>query len=157
MLIVSPGNPSDAAARALLEESHALMLSLFPAEDNYALNVEDLMAPEIRFFIARDGQTVLGTGALQIRPGYGEVKSMFTAPAARGRGVAAALLRQIEDEARANALPVLRLETGEALHAAMRLYERHGFTRCGRFGDYPENETSVFMEKRLGALSPGQT
>jgi putative acetyltransferase len=154
MLIVTPGDPSEPQARALLAQSHALMLSLFPAEDNFALDVENLLAPDIRFFIAREGQTVLGTGALRIRPGYGEVKSMFTAESARGRGVAAALLRQIEDEARANALPVLRLETGETLVAAMRLYKQHGFCRCERFGDYPENETSVFLEKRLSALRP---
>ena len=61
----------------------------------------------------------------------------------------AALLRQIEDEARARALHCLRLETGKGLDDAIRLYERHGFERRGIFGDYQPNETSVFMEKPL--------
>lgn len=82
--------------------------------------------------------------------GYGEVKSMFTAPAARGKGVAAALLRQIEDHARQLKLPYLRLETGDELAEAVRLYERHDFRRCGVFGDYRPNAFSVFMEKPLG-------
>ena len=66
-----------------------------------------------------------------------------------GKGVAAAILRAVEDEARAEGLPWLRLETGNVLHAAHRLYERQGFTRCGPFGDYPEAASSIFMEKPL--------
>ena len=149
MLIVEPGDPRAPDANALLLSSHALMQELFPAEDIYALDIDDLCAPDIRFFVARDPNGLLGTGALAVREGYGEVKSMFTAPNARGKGVASALLRQIEDEARTEGLHVLKLETGEELPAACRLYERNGFTRCGIFGDYAPNTTSVYMEKRL--------
>ncbi|HKL55144.1 MAG: GNAT family N-acetyltransferase [Roseovarius sp.] len=149
MLIVAPDDPCAPAPRALLEESRAMLLHLFPAEDCYGLTPEALKAPGIVFFTARDGGAVLGTGALAVLEGYGEVKAMFTAPHARGRGVGAALLRQIEDEARARALPCLRLETGKGLESAIRLYQRHGFERRGIFGDYQPNETSVFMEKPL--------
>ena len=149
MLIVEPGDPREARARALLESSHALMQDLFPPEDNYYLEIGELCTPDIHFFVAREGDRVLGTGALAVRDGYGEVKSMFTDPRARGKGVAAALLRQLEDQARALKLPVVKLETGGKLDAAIRLYERHGFIRCDRFGDYQPNQTSVFMEKRL--------
>lgn len=149
MLVVEPADPRSPGPRALLQASHALMQDMFPPEDIYALDIEDLCTPDIHFFAARDGQTVLGTGALAVKDGYGEVKSMFTAPQARGTGVAAALLRQIEDQARALTLPLLRLETGADLDAAVRLYERHGFTTCGVFGDYAPNTTSHYMEKPL--------
>ena len=108
MLIITHGDPRDPQAQALLHSSHALMLDLFPAEDNYALEIDDLLTPDIRFFIAREGPQVLGIGALAIREGYGEVKSMFTDKGARGKGVAAALLRQIEDEARSHDLTTVR-------------------------------------------------
>ena len=149
MIIVERGNPRDPQATALLESSHALMQALFPPEDNFFLSIDDLCTLDIRFFVGRQGMTILGTGALAIKDGYGEVKSMFTAEAARGKGVAAAILRAVEDEARAEGLPWLRLETGNVLHAAHRLYERQGFTRCGPFGDYPEAASSIFMEKSL--------
>ncbi|MRU15880.1 GNAT family N-acetyltransferase [Roseovarius sp. A21] len=149
MLIVEAANPRDPGPRAVLEASHALMRALFPPEDNYFLDLDALCGDSIRFFAARQGEKTLGTGALAIMEGYGEVKSMFTTPEARGKGVAAALLRAIEDEARALSLPALRLETAEALDSAMRLYARHGFTRRGIFGDYRPNQTSVFMEKPL--------
>ena len=126
------------------------MQELYPPEDNYALDVEELCAPHIHFFAACEEGETLGTGALAVFDGYGEVKSMFTAPAARGKGVAAALLRQIEDQARQLKLPYLRLETGDELAEAVRLYERHGFRRCGIFGSYAPNASSVFMEKPLG-------
>ena len=149
MIIVEESDPRDPQAAALLRQSHALMESLFPPEDNFFLDIDALATDGIRFFTAREGDTVLGTGALALKDGYGEVKSMFVAEAARGRGVADALLRQIEDAAREEGLPALKLETGNVLHAAHRLYERHGFTRCGRFGDYPEAHSSIFMEKAL--------
>ena len=149
MLIVEITNPRNPGPRALLEQSHAMMRDLFPPEDNYFLDLEELRGPDIRFYAARDGADTLGTGALALKRGYAEVKSMFTSEAARGRGVAAAILRALEDEARGEGIPVLRLETAESLDAAIRLYERHGFTRCGIFGDYRPNITSVYMEKVL--------
>ena len=76
-------------------------------------------------------------------------KSMFTLEAARGQGVGAALLRQLEDTAREHGLTSLKLETGDTLHAAHRLYERNGFTFCGPFGDYKDIPESLFMVKSL--------
>jgi putative acetyltransferase len=37
------------------------------------------------------------------------------------------------------------------------LYERHGFQRCGAFGDYPEDPMSVFMRKELRPAAVLQT
>ncbi len=149
MIIVERTDPHDSQATALLRQSHALMESLFPPEDNFYLDINDLTAPHIHFFTAREGEDILGTGALMIKESYGEVKSMFVSDTARGKGVAAALLRQIEDSARDEGLPILKLETGNLLHAAHRLYARHGFTRCGVFGDYKGANSSLFMEKHL--------
>ena len=147
---IGRGDPRDPPVRALLEASHALMQSLFPPEDNHYLSIEALCVPEIAFFIATEDGDVLGTIALARKPGYGEVKSMFVAEAARGRGVAQALLAHIEAEARTMGLPMLRLETGDALEAAIALYTRDGFTLSGPFGEYAANGSSVFMEKPLG-------
>lgn len=149
MIIVEPSTPHASGTKELLEQSHALMLSLFSADACHFLDLDALAADNIHLFAAREGDAVLGTGALAIKDGYGEVKSMFTSEAARGKGVAAALLRQIEDTARGLDLPALKLETGDVLYAAHRLYQRHGFTFCGPFGSYIEAPESVFMEKQL--------
>ena len=149
-LLIRPGDPREPGALALLHASHALMESLFPPEDNHYLSVDALLVPEIAFFVAEDGDSILGTIALARKDGYGEVKSMFVDPAARGRGVARALLTHLEGVARQMGLPLLRLETGNLLEAAMALYSAQGFRPCGAFGDYVVNGTSVFMEKPLG-------
>lgn len=149
MIIVARTDPRDPQASALLRQSHALMESLFPPEDNFYLDIDQLAQPAIRFFGARIGHDLCGTGALAVKDSYGEVKSMFVAEAARGQGVAAAILRQIEDQAREEGLPFLKLETGNVLHAAHRLYRREGFTDCGPFGDYTAAHSSIFMEKKL--------
>jgi len=74
---------------------------------------------------------------------------MFVDPAARGSGLGIRLLRRIEEEARKEDLPLLRLETGEKLHSAHKMYEGFGFAHRGPFGDYPDDPNSLFMEKPL--------
>lgn len=146
-LVIERGDPRE--ARALLEASHAMMLELFDPESNHFLSLDTLAQPDIRFFVARlDGCTV-GCGALALRNGYGEIKSMFVDPETRRAGVAAGLMARIEAEAMAHGLPILRLETGNLLEAAHALYRRCGFADCGPFGDYTAHPHSVFMEKRL--------
>ncbi|PVA09519.1 GNAT family N-acetyltransferase [Pelagivirga sediminicola] len=149
MLIIEPANPTDPGPRALLEQSHALMQELFTPEENFFLGFDALAAPEVHFVIAREGETLLATGAVVQMEGYCEVKSMYTAASARGRGVASAVLRALEDHARGLNAARMMLETGEALASAIRLYERHGFVRCALFGDYTPNDVSVYMEKTL--------
>jgi len=146
---IADGDPRDPAVRRLLEASHALMQSLFPAGACHYLSIDALCVPQIRLFAARNDEVTLGCCALSSRDGYGEVKSMFVDPAARGTGVAEMLLARIEHEARLLELPILRLETGDKLASARRLYLRSGYKPCGPFGDYVEVPTSLFMEKRL--------
>ena len=60
-----------------------------------------------------------------------EVISMWVAPAARGRGVADALLREVEQWARTRGAAVMRLAVALGNDAARRLYERHGYVDTG--------------------------
>ena len=148
-LTLSQTDPRSPGAMALLQASHALMQSLFKAEHCQYLSVDALCAPHIQFVVAyRDG-TAAGCGALARQNGYGELKSMFVDPGSRGTGTADALLAHIEMLARDLDLPLLRLETGTPLTAALSLYTRHGFQRRGPFGGYSASPFSVFMEKTL--------
>lgn len=142
-------SPHEPGATALLQASHAYLQSLYPPEDNYFLSIDALAAPEITFIVAELNGDTIGCAALANKTTYGEVKSMFTTPAARGTGTGAALMTALETAARAQNLTLMKLETGDDLYPAHRLYARHGFTTCGPFGDYPESLHSVFMEKQL--------
>lgn len=120
----------------------------------HALDASRLKKPEIRFWTAWEGETLLGTVALKaLSPVHGEVKSMHTAEAARRRGVGSAMLQHIVGAARAAGMGRLSLETGSwAFFAPARaLYARHGFVECGPFDEYVPDRNSVFMTLELAA------
>jgi putative acetyltransferase len=138
--------------RALLEEHLRNMHELSPPESVHALDLAALRRPEITFWTAWDGRTLLGCGALkELDRTHGEVKSMRTASACRRMGVGRAMLEHIVAEARARAYTRLSLETGSmaAFLPARRLYERFGFTYCGPFADYTDDPNSAFMTRTL--------
>lgn len=148
-LTVQTGDPRDPAVVKLLEQSHALMNELFPADGCHYLEIDDLCVPEITMLTIKDGDQIIGCGALSNKTTYGELKSMFVDPAARGKGAADCLITELTALAMSQKLPILRLETGEALAAAIKLYEKHGFTRRRPFGDYTDHPDSTFMERPL--------
>ncbi|ADO41785.1 GNAT family N-acetyltransferase [Ketogulonicigenium vulgare] len=147
---IRKADPLSADGRRLLTASQNYLRSLYPPEDNYFLPIEALAAdPAITFLMAYDDTGALGCVALADKGEYGEVKSLWVDPNTRGKSVGAALMETLEGRARARKLKMLKLETGDTLHAAHRLYKRVGYTICGPFGDYAEGPHSVFMEKTL--------
>jgi len=90
------------------------------------------------FLVARDARgTAIGCGGLRLLgPGSGEVKRMYVEPAARGTGVAAALLRALEDRARDFGIGRLLLETGTGQPDAIRFYQREGYEPIDAYGPY---------------------
>lgn len=123
-----------------------------PPGSVHALDLEALRAPHISFWTAWDGERLLGCGALkELDSTHGEIKSMHTAKAARGRGVAAALLTRVIGEARLRGYQRLSLETGvtEDFAPARKLYQRFGFDTCAPFADYFADPFSVCMTRAL--------
>ncbi len=150
MITVEPGDPRHPDSTALLQAAHEHLNSLsYPPRSQHYLGSDSLCAPSVRFFVARRKGVAVGCGALAVRDGYGEVKSMFTTPSVRHEGTASKILHRLEDTARDKGLKFLRLETGHDMNDAIGLYRRHGFADRGPFGDYDNDPLSLFMEKRL--------
>jgi len=152
MIHIERDDPQREDVRLLLDEHLADMFATSPAESVHALDHSALSAPEITFWTAREGGVLLGCGALKLlADGQGEIKSMRTTPAARGRGIAALLLTRILADAQERGFEQLYLETGseEFFAPARRLYDRHGFTDCPPFADYSLDPHSVFMQRTL--------
>lgn len=76
-----------------------------------------------------------------------EIKRMYVAPGRRGRGVARALLRELEATARRLGYAIARLDTGPRQHSARRLYESEGYAAVGNFNANPV--ASFWGEKPL--------
>lgn len=137
---------------ALLEEHLTNMRELSPPESVHALDLGRLRTPDITFWTVWEGGVLLGCGALkELSAEHGEVKSMRTPRALRGRGAARALLAHIIATARARGYRRLSLETGAqaAFQPAQALYASAGFERCGPFADYRDDPNSVFMTLAL--------
>lgn len=143
-----------AEVRQLVAELDDALAGPYRPEQHHGFTVEQLFEEDVRFFVAQlDGEPV-GCGGVAFYDGFAEVKRMFTRPAARRTGVAKALLRRLEDEARHAGHSLLRLETGVHQPEAIAFYERAGFDECEPFGDYRDMppgdiETSVFYEKAI--------
>jgi GNAT superfamily N-acetyltransferase len=86
-------------------------------------------------------------GIKQLPDGACEIKRMFVVPDARGRGVARALLAELEERARGLGYRLARLDTGPRQTTAQRIYERAGYEPIGNFNDNPV--ATYFGEKRL--------
>ena len=140
---------------ALLGAHLRQMHEVTPAEGVFALDVDALAAPDISFWSVRDDGALLAVGALKdLGDGHLEVKSMHTAAAVRGRGVARALLHHLLAEARARGASRVSLETGvqDAFVPARALYASAGFEVCEAFGPYVGSTTSVCMTLDLRSV-----
>jgi putative acetyltransferase len=136
----------------LLQEHLDEMALHSPAESRHALDLDGLRAPTITFWSVWENGELMGCGALkELTPEHGEIKSMRTTYAHRGKGVAAAMLQHILDEATKRGYRQLSLETGSmaAFAPAHALYTRFGFPPCGPFANYREDPNSSFMTRKL--------
>lgn len=102
------------------------------------------------FLVAYQGDAAVACGGLRLLGvDAAEIKRMYAVPAVRGTGAATEVLRALEGWAVAHDVSVLRLETGDALRAARRFYQREGYTSIPPFGPYVGSRLSRRYERRL--------
>lgn len=143
-------SPDQPEIIALIADLDAYQLTLYPPESVYALDLAALSQPNVKFAVVRDSAgTAAGCGAVVLTAEYGEIKRMYVQPSCRGQGAAKRLMDKLEEAARGAGVTRMVLETGPAQPEALGLYERHGFTVCGPYGDYGDDPLSVFMQKTL--------
>lgn len=146
-------SPNQPEVIALIADLDAYQLTLYPPECVYALDLNALMQPEVKFAVVRVDGIIVGCGAVVLSAEYGEIKRMYVQPALRGKGLAGRLMATLEQAARDAGCPLMVLETGPSQPEAVALYARHGFERCGPYGDYPDDPYSVFMRKPLANIA----
>jgi putative acetyltransferase len=128
------------------------MRSTTPLESKHALDLDGLRRPEVTFWSVRDGDAVVGCGAImRLDTSHAELKSMRTASMRKRSGIASLLMEHILIEAKRAGFTRLSLETGTAefFRPARKLYEKFGFGYCDPFADYRPDPHSVFMTRLL--------
>ena len=110
----------------------------FDVDAESSAPVADMAPPSGLFVIARlDGEAVGCGGLKRVDEATGEIKRVWTAPSARGLGVARRMLRTLEAAAREKGMKTLRLDTNRSLTEAHALYRSEGYEEIARFNDNP--------------------
>jgi putative acetyltransferase len=100
--------------------------------------------------VAFENDVAVGCGAIkELAPGVMEVKRMYVPPELRGRGIASAVLHELETWAREMQYKKCMLETGKKQPEAIALYLKSGYTIIPNYGQYANVENSVCFEKKL--------
>jgi GNAT superfamily N-acetyltransferase len=145
-------DPEELPASALLAAMRAELNDAYESPsrlDNPALSPAELRAPGGAYLVGYEGtEAVAGGGLRRLAEGVAEIKRMYVRPAARSRGVAAALLAALEDAARTRGYRVVRLDTGPKQVHAQRLYRAAGYEGVPPYNDNPF--ACFWGEKRLG-------
>ena len=100
--------------------------------------------------ICYENNVAVGIGAYkEFEPNVAEIKRMYTLPECRGKGIAKAILTELEAWAREENYTTSILETGYLQVDAIGLYQKLGYEIIENFGQYVGVENSVCMEKNL--------
>jgi GNAT superfamily N-acetyltransferase len=112
----------------------------------------ELSPPRGTFVVGYHGVELACCGGLKrLDDRICEIKKMYVIPPLRGRGLARALLHELEDRARALGYEVARLDTGPRQVGAHGLYESEGYAEIEDFNGNPV--ASFWGEKSLRAGS----
>ncbi|GIF18622.1 GNAT superfamily N-acetyltransferase [Actinoplanes tereljensis] len=117
--------------------------------DDTPIGDGDFTPPAGAFFVADDGEKLVGCAGWRRHGDDAELKRMFTAKSARGRGLGRRLLATIEESAREAGCTRLILETGDRQPEAINLYESAGYVRIADFGFYAGEDGVLSFAKAL--------
>ena len=78
-----------------------------------------------------------------------EIKRMYVVPEIRGKGVASAVLTELENWARELGYEYCILETGDKMPEAIGLYRKCGYNIIPNYGPYVTVESSICFMKKL--------
>lgn len=92
----------------------------------------------------------VGCGACkEYQAGTAEIKRMYVAPQYRGKGIASAILNELEQWAKELHFTHCILETGEKQPEAVSLYHKNGYKVIPNYGQYANVASSICFRKQL--------
>lgn len=148
-LTIKPADPNQIEVRRLIEQLDAYQSCLYPPESNHLDSIDELSQSNAFFLAAYMGSEICGIGSVKLIDDYGEIKRVYVPSNQRGKGVAQAIMKELENHLIKQTVTLARLETGIHQKAAIRLYETLGYYRIDPFAEYKVDPLSVFMEKKL--------
>jgi putative acetyltransferase len=150
MFEIKQVNPALSEVMNLIQQLDEYQKSMYPPESNHLDPVDELSKSNVVFMAVYIDSEICGIGCVKMFDDYGELKRLYVTGKHRGKGLAKALINELESHLVKNRIMVARLETGIHQHEAIGLYKRLGYSETAPFGDYMEDPLSVFMERKIG-------
>lgn len=160
-----PANYLHPDVQLLVTEVQQEYVRRYGSEDSSPIDEAEFDPPNGMFVIATvDGRpAAMGgwrrLGAHGLDPAAGpacppahskaEIRRMYVSPEFRGRGLARAVLAELENTARDGGCGQMILETGLPQPEALALYRSSGYQDVAPFGHYAGSPLSVPLGKRL--------
>ena len=156
-LRVVPYDHADVSA--LVAEVQGEYVRRYGGEDTTPLDPATFVPPAGLFLVgyAEDRPAVMGGWRRHDQERDGpvpgerpaELKRMYVTPWARGRGLARALLVELERTAAEAGCDHMVLEAGQNQPEALALYRSAGYTDIAPYGHYVDSDLSVHLSKSL--------
>lgn len=100
--------------------------------------------------VALNNNLPVGCGAMkEYDKSTMEIKRMYVSIEMRGKGVAVAVLKDLENWAKELGYEKCVLETGDKMPEAIGLYKKSGYKIIKNYGQYENVESSICFEKEL--------
>jgi len=140
-------------AENLIKELDAYQSKLYPPDSCHLDSIETLQNENAYFYGVIENDEIVAIGSVKIFDNYGELKRIYVPPTQRRKGLAKKIIDKLEALLISKDIFLSRLETGPYSKDAIGLYEKLGYSICGKFGSYKDDLLSTFMEKKLDVNS----
>jgi GNAT superfamily N-acetyltransferase len=134
----------------MVAEVQAEYVALYGGPDAAEVDPQEFAPPRGLFLVGSlDGHPVAMGGWRRVNGDDAEIKRMYVIPPARRRGLARALLEELERTASGAGVVRLVLNTGPEQPAAIAMYRRSGYDPVPGFGHYARFPGALFYGKAL--------
>jgi GNAT superfamily N-acetyltransferase len=139
---------SPEAAELIEEVQHEYVLR-YGGRDDAPVDPAEFAPPKGLFLVGYLDGTAAACGGWRSHGSEAEIKRMYVRQNARGRGLARAVLAELERTALAAGHRRMILETGSKQPEAVALYRSAGYTDVPAFGYYADTPLSIHLGKDL--------
>ncbi|MDK3257720.1 GNAT family N-acetyltransferase [Blastococcus capsensis] len=147
----------DPVAQTLVEEVQQEYVARYGGRDGAVVDPAEFRPPAGVFLVAELDGAPVGCGAWRVYPPGGvEIKRVYVAPGFRRRGLAQAIMAELESSAARAGHRSVVLNTGRRQPEAVALYADLGYVPVPGYGLYACAPDAVFLGKDLAPPTHGE-
>jgi GNAT superfamily N-acetyltransferase len=140
----------DPVAQYLIEQVQLEYVQRYGGRDAAVVDPAEFRPPHGLFLVAEVDGVPAGCGAWRVHaPGTVEIKRVYVEPVFRRRGIAQALVEELENTAALAGHRAVVLNSGARQPEALALYDRLGYRPIPGYGVYAHSREGRFLGKDL--------